>query len=175
ATASLVLAELRFLRQEHLALVFLLRVLVFLLRRALGCRLGLGHGSFLRRGLLGRRCLRRRLPLLGALVARLVELGRVFVHLLPRRRVGRVGDCSRRLFDLWLDHRLLTPFGGNALLVRARLLDRLGWRLLTRAARTASLPLALADRKSTRLNSSHVAISYAVFCLKKKKNISNTP
>src|SRR5690625_7021755 len=28
-----------------------------------------------------------------------------------------------------------------------------------------------ADRKSTRLNSSHVAISYAVFCLKKKKNI----
>src|SRR5690606_2385436 len=28
---------------------------------------------------------------------------------------------------------------------------------------------ALADRKSTRLNSSHVKISYAVFCLKKKK------
>src|SRR5690625_6434311 len=27
----------------------------------------------------------------------------------------------------------------------------------------------LEDRKSTRLNSSHVAISYAVFCLKKKK------
>src|SRR5690349_23972336 len=29
--------------------------------------------------------------------------------------------------------------------------------------------LALQDRKSTRLNSSHVEISYAVFCLKKKK------
>src|SRR5437660_3057205 len=29
--------------------------------------------------------------------------------------------------------------------------------------------LAQRDRKSTRLNSSHVAISYAVFCLKKKK------
>src|SRR5207253_8395493 len=28
------------------------------------------------------------------------------------------------------------------------------------------------DRKSTRLNSSHVAISYAVFCLKKKNNKS---
>src|SRR5690349_23635695 len=27
------------------------------------------------------------------------------------------------------------------------------------------------DRKSTRLNSSHVEISYAVFCLKKKKNL----
>src|SRR6266511_4651850 len=29
------------------------------------------------------------------------------------------------------------------------------------------------DRKSTRLNSSHVKISYAVFCLKKKKKINN--
>ena len=28
------------------------------------------------------------------------------------------------------------------------------------------------DRKSTRLNSSHQIISYAVFCLKKKKNIN---
>src|SRR5205814_2865272 len=28
------------------------------------------------------------------------------------------------------------------------------------------------DRKSTRLNSSHLGISYAVFCLKKKKNIA---
>src|SRR5438105_10037095 len=33
----------------------------------------------------------------------------------------------------------------------------------------AEKPLALADRKSTRLNSSHEWISYAVFCLKKKK------
>src|SRR5690554_7373717 len=30
---------------------------------------------------------------------------------------------------------------------------------------------ALKDRKSTRLNSSHVRISYAVFCLKKKKRL----
>src|SRR5690625_7584045 len=38
--------------------------------------------------------------------------------------------------------------------------------------RAAAVPRAhhpVADRKSTRLNSSHVAISYAVFCLKKKK------
>src|SRR5439155_15411449 len=32
-----------------------------------------------------------------------------------------------------------------------------------------ALPSDSLDRKSTRLNSSHVAISYAVFCLKKKK------
>src|SRR2546422_5589549 len=31
----------------------------------------------------------------------------------------------------------------------------------------------LEDRKSTRLNSSHGYISYAVFCLKKKKNVTN--
>src|SRR2546430_3328709 len=31
------------------------------------------------------------------------------------------------------------------------------------------------DRKSTRLNSSHSQISYAVFCLKKKKQITNFP
>src|SRR5690625_6410462 len=30
------------------------------------------------------------------------------------------------------------------------------------------------DRKSTRLNSSHVAISYAVFCLKKKNKLART-
>src|SRR2546428_2797362 len=31
------------------------------------------------------------------------------------------------------------------------------------------------DRKSTRLNSSHDQISYAVFCLKKKNSIQSTP
>src|SRR2546427_9093956 len=33
-------------------------------------------------------------------------------------------------------------------------------------------PVALEDRKSTRLNSSHSQISYAVFCLKKKEHTS---
>src|SRR5437879_10906453 len=33
--------------------------------------------------------------------------------------------------------------------------------------------ISVADRKSTRLNSSHRCISYAVFCLKKKKKIVN--
>src|SRR6266511_3329399 len=35
---------------------------------------------------------------------------------------------------------------------------------------SAASPSGGGDRKSTRLNSSHVKISYAVFCLKKKKN-----
>src|SRR5256885_5404467 len=38
-----------------------------------------------------------------------------------------------------------------------------------RCGRRASLSAGSRDRKSTRLNSSHLVISYAVFCLKKKK------
>src|SRR5215471_20033978 len=45
---------------------------------------------------------------------------------------------------------------------------RLGWRGWS-WGRSAS------DRKSTRLNSSHVEISYAVFCLKKKKKQRRHP
>src|SRR5258708_23067082 len=39
----------------------------------------------------------------------------------------------------------------------------------------ASFELAGRDRKSTRLNSSHQIISYAVFCLKKKKKLVQDP
>src|SRR5437870_11477870 len=57
---------------------------------------------------------------------------------------------------------------------------RLGaWRALVQPRTFAHALVMLAacitrDRKSTRLNSSHVAISYAVFCLK-KKNILSSP
>src|SRR2546430_10237829 len=40
--------------------------------------------------------------------------------------------------------------------------------LLSREPEIAEFPPVLRDRKSTRLNSSHSQISYAVFCLKKK-------
>src|SRR3989442_1718912 len=40
--------------------------------------------------------------------------------------------------------------------------------------RSAENTFSLVDRKSTRLNSSHVRISYAVFCLKKKKKATST-
>src|SRR5690242_21462276 len=56
-----------------------------------------------------------------------------------------------------------------------------GARRITRALSKASEALsgggdlqAEADRKSTRLNSSHMSISYAVFCLKKKNNNKHT-
>src|SRR5256885_9518735 len=52
--------------------------------------------------------------------------------------------------------------------------DRISTELheLNRAA-NASLPTP--DRKSTRLNSSHLVISYAAFCLKQKKSQQLTP
>src|SRR5689334_24802694 len=40
------------------------------------------------------------------------------------------------------------------------------------AMSAAAPPTAVVDRKSTRLNSSHSSISYAVFCLKKQNNKS---
>src|SRR3712207_7377357 len=48
-------------------------------------------------------------------------------------------------------------------------------RALRPPQQRVALQVALVDRKSTRLNSSHANISYAVFCLKKKKktNASN--
>src|SRR5690625_5613848 len=53
--------------------------------------------------------------------------------------------------------------------VQAGLHDR--QKLARRLARAAGQKNdRVGDRKSTRLNSSHVAISYAVFCLKKKNN-----
>src|SRR6266699_5504727 len=52
------------------------------------------------------------------------------------------------------------PALGDARAPRVRARPRLDARVGPAAAR---------DRKSTRLNSSHVRISYAVFCLKKKK------
>src|SRR5437763_12977309 len=45
---------------------------------------------------------------------------------------------------------------------------------IERAVRAPALQHAARDRKSTRLNSSHRCISYAVFCLKKKKKLRHS-
>src|SRR2546427_5422592 len=47
--------------------------------------------------------------------------------------------------------------------------DLRGYNLSDKPAGVAAYALPELDRKSTRLNSSHSQISYAVFCLKKKK------
>src|SRR5256885_8915421 len=58
--------------------------------------------------------------------------------------------------------------------MRQRNMSLLTVRKVLNGARSKALDRTssrvFADRKSTRLNSSHLVISYAVFCLKKKKN-----
>src|SRR5690349_24163706 len=61
--------------------------------------------------------------------------------------------------------RLMPPMEGNIFYEH-------GHRMV--ATTVGLLTIGMADRKSTRLNSSHVEISYAVFCLK-KKNKPDTP
>src|SRR5256886_12533666 len=59
---------------------------------------------------------------------------------------------------------------GIALLMEKPLADTVaGADQLVRGAAARGTVLQVGDRKSTRLNSSHSQISYAVFCLKKKK------
>src|SRR5687768_18037897 len=64
------------------------------------------------------------------------------------------------------------PLGPALIGVRAERSERGEEERLTNPFRTPS-PHSDLDRKSTRLNSSHGYISYAVFCLKKKKKKKN--
>src|SRR3712207_7661228 len=78
-------------------------------------------------------------------------------------RSGRDGRPVRPAL-IWMDRRA----DGEALL----LAETLGWKEIERVTGNRPDPFYVApklDRKSTRLNSSHANISYAVFCLKKKK------
>src|SRR5256885_8246276 len=65
------------------------------------------------------------------------------------------------IYDGWAD----------ALLAQGRAQADPLWRLPLWAPYRRMLHSDQADRKSTRLNSSHLVISYAVFCLKKKKAV----
>src|SRR6267142_4141028 len=82
------------------------------------------------------------------------------VQLLPEKQPGAVhaslhdGDAeAQELRDLGIRQAPDVTQHQHAPVRGGQLLDRRGQR----------------DRKSTRLNSSHMSISYAVFCLKKKK------
>src|SRR5215510_10789685 len=77
--------------------------------------------------------------------------------------VNDAGDMAKALAEVGFDVILGLDLGKQAFDGKVR--D------FARALEKADVAL---DRKSTRLNSSHVAISYAVFCLKKKKKNYNT-
>src|SRR2546427_7676603 len=66
---------------------------------------------------------------------------------------------------------------GNVMIEMERMtMTTVRWKTLQSCTLAGVLALAAgsADRKSTRLNSSHSQISYAVFCLKKKKKRLNS-
>src|SRR5438067_10633002 len=80
------------------------------------------------------------------------------------------GDLRTQSFaDLWRSAPLFRRLREGALGGKCGVCE---YRALCGGCRARAFALTgdvLADRKSTRLNSSHVSISYAVFCLKKKK------
>src|SRR5256886_5372525 len=79
------------------------------------------------------------------------------------------------IFVLATRRRLKEQLDADAAIERRRRAEletiSIRFGMATRAARAGVYEVHERDRKSTRLNSSHSQISYAVFCLKKKKNI----
>src|SRR5690606_39832226 len=85
------------------------------------------------------------------------------------------GGSSIRVVIITPDTNVLAEYLGPAVNPSAVGRDEAARRI--QAAMRESIQqaqLAPEDRKSTRLNSSHVKISYAVFCLKKKKTIRSS-
>src|SRR5690554_7265409 len=82
---------------------------------------------------------------------------RVRLHVIPKQHLLKSWK-NWGLDDLLLTHRLFL----------------LLWRVIMwKKEQPKEAKEIIRDRKSTRLNSSHVRISYAVFCLKKKKKKNN--
>src|SRR5690606_41669735 len=90
---------------------------------------------------------------------------------------------TRRSSDLWSEFWLLDPLDGTKEFLHQRSEFTINLSLVRSSLTTFAIlavpeqqliyfcpeqGLPYKDRKSTRLNSSHVKISYAVFCLKKK-------
>src|SRR3712207_7873193 len=73
------------------------------------------------------------------------------------------------LFRSLVGRALARQLGEGALDLAPHAADGDAEDALTALEQVDDLVVARADRKSTRLNSSHANISYAVFCLKKKK------
>src|SRR5256885_12893539 len=76
---------------------------------------------------------------------------------------------SQLFTELLFVHAFGPQAGLQASLVQAVLPRHIGQRLVHGVVIHAQARVLGLDRKSTRLNSSHLVISYAVFCLTKKK------
>src|SRR5205814_9894727 len=94
----------------------------------------------------------------------------IFFFLIIRRPPRSTLFPSRRSSDL---ARCLT-WAGRATRSPAACRTTSGWLTSCRGSSRHAFDSQNLDRKSTRLNSSHLGISYAVFCLKKKKKENTT-
>src|SRR5258708_39723616 len=81
--------------------------------------------------------------------------------------------ATTEIYTLSLHDALPISHGESGLLMRAAGLCTGPATLVLRAMGWTEVAAVCLDRKSTRLNSSHQIISYAVFCLKKKKASNN--
>src|SRR5438132_5355393 len=81
---------------------------------------------------------------------------------------------TRRSSDLRVGVEVEQDARGDALVLAHQAeQDVLGADVVVAQRQRLAQREALSDRKSTRLNSSHTVISYAVFCLKKKKQAAD--
>src|SRR6267142_324870 len=94
-------------------------------------------------------------PYIGLVDAGTVELIRSF-----GKEIVTSGDLVARFEAAWSDEQIQSHFAA------AKSIDAIVPEFFKEVGRRAR------DRKSTRLNSSHMSISYAAFCLKKKTNKS---
>src|SRR5690625_6148990 len=83
-----------------------------------------------------------------------------------RHRISQLSDPDNYILKM-AKHHVLDHF--KKLAREKEYQEEVWYHLQKRAQSVESNMVQNEDRKSTRLNSSHVAISYAVFCLKKKK------
>src|SRR2546427_12082563 len=90
------------------------------------------------------------------------EAGKIILE----QKVSTTPEAMKQTFER-IPRSLLALETGTHSPWLSRLLKELGHEVLVAHAQKVEL---IRDRKSTRLNSSHSQISYAVFCLKKKKN-----
>src|SRR5205814_3822871 len=93
-------------------------------------------------------------------------------HLTTRASAANIeADFNKAKMQAQMNEELAKDQLVSALVLRQSQVERdqLGVRNeISKELRARRLGLAVGDRKSTRLNSSHLGISYAVFCLKKK-------
>src|SRR5699024_11431149 len=102
-------------------------------------------------------------------------------------QVTNIEERDANFHKIWLGHMLesLDMIGNQKIRVAMFIMENINkenelimtYRVIAEKTNTSLQTVsetmkALQDRKSTRLNSSHVSISYAVFCLKKKKKLT---